>query len=78
MKKLFIIIGVLLYAVAMYFFMSNIVIPFMIDENTIGFGGKKLSGESLTETIQLARKVILIPFILFLMAIFEAFIVCKK
>lgn len=78
MKKLFIIIGVLLCTVAIYFFMSNIVIPFMIDENTIGFGDKKLSGESLTETIQLARKVILIPFILFLMAIFEAFIICKK
>lgn len=58
--------------------MSNIVIPFLIDKNTIGFGGKKLSGESLTKTIQLARKIILIPCIIFLIAVFEAFVGCKK
>lgn len=78
MKKLFVIITVLLFIIMMYFFMSNIVIPFLIDENTIGFDGKKLSGESLTKTIQLARKIILIPCIIFLMAVFETFIGCKK
>lgn len=78
MKKLFVIIAALLFITIIYLFMSNIVIPFLIDENTIGFGGKKLSGESLTETIQLARKIILIPCIIFLMAVFEAFVGCKK
>ena len=78
MKKLFVIIAALLFITIIYLFMSNIVIPFLIDENTIGFGGKKLSGESLTETIQLARKIIIIPCIIFLMAVFEAFIRCKK
>lgn len=78
MKKLFVIIAALLFTTIIYLFMSNIIIPFLIDENTIGFGDKKLSGESLTETIQLARKIILIPCIIFLMAFFKAFIGCEK
>ena len=78
MKKLFLVTVVLLFITIMYLFMSNIFIPAVFTENTIGFGGKKLSGESLTETIQFARKVILIPFILFSIAVFEAFIECKK
>lgn len=78
MKKLFVIIAALLFITIIYLFMSNIIIPFLIDENTIGFGGKKLSGESLTKTIQLARKIILIPCIIFLIAVFETFIGCEK
>lgn len=78
MKKLFVIIAALLFITIIYLFMSNIVIPFLIDENTIGFGGKKLSGENLTETIQLARKIILIPCIIFLMAVLKAFVGCEK
>ena len=78
MKKLFVIIAALLFITIIYLFMSNIVITFLIDENTIGFGGKKLSGESLTKTIQLARKIILIPYIIFLMTVFEVFVGFEK
>lgn len=66
MKKLFTILGALLFTTMIYLFISNIIIPSVITEGTIGIGGEKLSGAKLTEVIQFTRKVALIPCIIFL------------
>lgn len=68
MKKLFIILGTLLFTTMIYLFISNIIIPSVITEGTIGIGGEKLSGAKLTEAIQFTRKVILFSCIIFLTA----------
>lgn len=66
MKKIFIIIGGLLFTTMIYLFISNIIIPSVITEGTIGMHGEKLSGAKLTEVIQFTRKVTLISCIIFL------------
>lgn len=67
MKKLFIILGALLFTTMIYLFISNIIIPSVITEGTIiGIHGEKLSGTKLTEVIESTRKVALIPCIIFL------------
>lgn len=67
MKKLFIILGALLFTTMIYLFISNIIIPSVITEGTIiGIHGEKLSGAKVTEVIQFTKKVTLLSCIIFL------------
>ena len=66
MKKLFIILGALLFTTIIHLFMSNIITPSLITEGSIGIGGEKLSGPKLIEAIQLVRQISLISCIIFL------------
>mgnify|MGYP000925596782 CR=1 FL=1 len=77
MKKLFIILGALLFIIMLYLFMSNIIIPLIFTEGSIGIGGEKLYGEKLTEVIQVAKKIILLPCVIFLTAVFQILIGCQ-